>query len=107
MIMLLAIDSATRVLSLALHDGARIQAGRGRVCAGTYRWNAVAWESREDLQIASWESILESIESETMITGEIDPEGHQVIQRAADHGNKPIQVAAPAFGLRRAGFLAE
>jgi tRNA threonylcarbamoyladenosine biosynthesis protein TsaB len=80
-----------------------IQAGRGRVCAESFRWHESGWTSQHDLQIMSWEGVLGRIVNATIITGEIDPEGRAAIGRSG----KPIQVAAPAFALRRAGFLAE
>ncbi len=80
-----------------------IQAGRGRVCAESFRWHDSGWTSQHDLQIISWEGVLDRIVNATIITGEIDPEGRAAIDRSG----KPIQLAAPAFALRRAGFLAE
>ena len=80
-----------------------IQAGRGRVCAESFRWRDSGWISQHDLQIISWEGVLDSIVNATIITGEIDPEGRAAIGRSG----KPIQVATSAFALRRAGFLAE
>jgi tRNA threonylcarbamoyladenosine biosynthesis protein TsaB len=80
-----------------------IQAGRGRICAGSYRWRDSAWVSQNDLRIVSWEHMIDSVAGETLISGEIDAAGRTAIERSG----KPIQLAKPAFSLRRAGFLAE
>lgn len=84
-----------------------VQAGRGRVCAQTYRWKKTGWVGQEDLQIIAWDKLLGPLKASTLISGEIDPDGQAAIERAiAEHG-KPIQIASPALALRRAGFLAE
>ncbi len=80
-----------------------IQAGRGRVCAGGYHWRGSAWVRQNDVRIASWEQVLDSIVERASISGEIDETGRQAIE----HSGKPVQLALPAFALRRAGFLAE
>ncbi len=80
-----------------------LQAGRGRVCAGTYDWNGAAWIGRGDLRIVSWETVLDDMSGAAVISGEIDADGRAMIERSA----KLIQVASPAYRLRRAGFLAE
>lgn len=83
-----------------------LQAGRGRICAGSYRWQNDAdpgWRNVDDVRIVSWESLLDSVMEATLICGEIDDAGRAVIEASG----KPIRLAAPAFSLRRAGFLAE
>ncbi len=80
-----------------------LQAGRGRVCAGSYRWRASAWAGQNDLRIVSWEQVLDSIVGETLISGEIDLAGRAAIEKSG----QAIQLAPPAFALRRAGFLAD
>jgi tRNA threonylcarbamoyladenosine biosynthesis protein TsaB len=80
-----------------------LQAGRGRVCAGSYYWRASAWVSENDFRIVSWEQVVESIAGPTLISGEVDAAGRAAIESS----RKPITIALPAFALRRAGFLAE
>src|SRR5579862_4100658 len=79
------------------------QAGRGRICACTYRWRKPVWVSLNDTRIDSWENVLLGIVRETMISGEIDAAGFEAIRQC----EKPIQLAASASMLRRAGYLAE
>ncbi|MEP7286344.1 MAG: tRNA (adenosine(37)-N6)-threonylcarbamoyltransferase complex dimerization subunit type 1 TsaB [Chloroflexota bacterium] len=83
-----------------------VQAGRGRVCAGSYQWGVGRWIAQNDTKIAAWQTILDSIEGETTISGEIDAEGRAAIEQALSVG-KPLHVASPAYALRRAGFLAD
>jgi len=80
-----------------------LQAGRGRVCAGTYDWNGAAWIGRGDLRIVAWDAVLADIIGTAVISGEIDTDGRAMIERSG----KPIHIAPPAYQLRRAGFLAE
>jgi len=83
-----------------------IQVGRGRICRGSYRWSAGTWHSQNNLEIVSWQKLLDDVQSETIISGEIDSEAHAQIEGAIKAG-VPIQLASPAFALRRAGFLAQ
>jgi tRNA threonylcarbamoyladenosine biosynthesis protein TsaB len=83
-----------------------LQAGRGRVCAGGYRWQDgvdSGWRSVDDVHIVSWENLLDSVMEDPLICGEIDDTGRALIERS----DKSIRIARPAFSLRRAGFLAE
>jgi tRNA threonylcarbamoyladenosine biosynthesis protein TsaB len=81
-----------------------LQVGRGRVCAGSYRWqDSAGWIGQNDLRIVSWEDVLDRIDGDSMICGEIDPYGRALIEVSS----KPARMASPAFSLRRAGFLAE
>lgn len=84
-----------------------VQAGRGRVCAGTYRWRKTGWEAQADTRIVSWEALLGTIKSSTLISGEIDGAAQAVIDQYITEEGKPIHLASPALALRRAGFLAE
>ena len=83
------------------------QAGRGRVCAQTYRWKKTEWVGQDDTQIVSWENLLSPIKSHTVICGEIDAEGQSAIEYSSTERAKPIEIASPTLSLRRAGFLAE
>lgn len=80
-----------------------LQVGRGRVCANTYDWDGAAWVRRGDLRIVSWDAVLADIHGAAVISGEIDTDGRTMIERSEN----PIQIASPAYRLRRAGFLAE
>jgi tRNA threonylcarbamoyladenosine biosynthesis protein TsaB len=75
------------------------QAGRGRISAGFYTWEANNWQSTDQPTIIDWETLLKSLDMHTQFGGEIDP------ALLADHPH--VILAQPAHALRRAGFLAE
>jgi tRNA threonylcarbamoyladenosine biosynthesis protein TsaB len=79
-------------------------AGRSRVCAAVYEWQARGgWQARRPAVIDSWENILAGLSKPTLFVGEITPEAARLIK--ATH--KSFRVAPPALSARRAGFLAE
>lgn len=81
-----------------------VEAGRTRVIAGTYGWQAgKGWISEAEPVIAGWEELLASIEAPSTFTGEISPAAAKLI-RAAD---KKHSVVAATHAVRRAGYLAE
>jgi len=79
-----------------------LQAGRGRLCAARYHWRG-GWHRREGPFLTTWEDLLATITRPTLLCGEIDERGHQMIQETGDR----VTVLPPAHCLRRAGFLAE
>lgn len=79
------------------------EAGRGRVCAGHYRWNGSRWISQDDVQIIGWNELVSACSGPTLVSGEIDAAARAAIAQS----RQPIQVAQAAFALRRAGFLAD
>jgi tRNA threonylcarbamoyladenosine biosynthesis protein TsaB len=83
-----------------------VQAGRGRICMQRYQWQDDHWTAQNDTKIATWTDILNSIVENTIISGEIDRDGRAEIQQQIANG-KPLMIAAPAFALRRGGFLAD
>jgi tRNA threonylcarbamoyladenosine biosynthesis protein TsaB len=80
-----------------------LQAGRGRVCAQRYHWHRDNWMVASPAEIASWETLINHVEHETLFAGEIDDTGHLLLD-ATEH---PVRITPGAFALRRAGFLAE
>lgn len=78
------------------------QAGRGRISAGFYTWEANNWQSTDQPAIIEWETLLKSLDNHTQFGGEIDPGSRALL---ADHPY--VILAQPAHALRRAGFLAE
>jgi tRNA threonylcarbamoyladenosine biosynthesis protein TsaB len=91
--------------SLPPSDGpliAVLQAGRGRICAQRHRWHNDAWIAAEQAEIVAWQTLVQSINRETLIAGEIDEAA-----RAMLAANGLVRLLPGAHNLRRAGFLAE
>lgn len=83
-----------------------VQAGRSRIVTASYQWRKGHWQPKTEMELKSWQDLLASIESTSLLTGEIDADGRVAIQHAQEQG-KPITLAAAASRLRRAGYLAE
>jgi tRNA threonylcarbamoyladenosine biosynthesis protein TsaB len=84
------------------------QAGRGRVCAGSYRWSDEMWRSQNDVQIVSWQKLLEIFAGTSiLISGEIDEPARGILSAFMQDSPDQVRIANPTFLLRRAGFLAE
>lgn len=83
-----------------------VPAGRGRVISNSYRGKKGRWEANGEPTSQTWDELLESIESQVYITGEIAHAGLEAIEAAQKNG-KTITLIQPAQRLRRAGFLAE
>jgi tRNA threonylcarbamoyladenosine biosynthesis protein TsaB len=82
-----------------------VQAGRGRVCTQSYRWESGSWKGQNDTQIVSWSGLVALVDSSTLIAGEIDTEGRTTLDSSIIASQ--VTVASPAWSLRRAGFLAQ
>ncbi len=80
-----------------------LQAGRGRVCAQTFRAGASRWEPSALPAIVTWEGLLAALDGATLLAGEIDDAGHAALAAC----RQPVRVLPAAIALRRAGFLAE
>jgi tRNA threonylcarbamoyladenosine biosynthesis protein TsaB len=80
-----------------------LEAGRGRICAATYRWRDGEWHNHEGPRLTTWPSLVEEITSPTLFCGEVDSAGIDILTSLAESA-----VLLPAATrLRRAGFLAE
>ncbi len=76
-----------------------VQAGRGRIIAGVYRWQGDQWQPDGSPQITQWEHWLDSAPPHSLINGEI----YNIDRSRLNH----FQILSPAWQVRRAGFLAE
>ena len=80
------------------------EAGRSRVCATTYAWQAgKGWQPSMEPDIFQWPDLLATIETPSTFAGEISPAGVKLIREA----KKKHKVASTPNSVRRAGFLAE
>jgi len=81
-----------------------IQAGRGRICVGFYRWQTNGWRNQQEPVITTWAALVEIMdEDRVLFCGEIDPAGTQALRRLGAR----VVIARPAASLRRAGYLAD
>jgi tRNA threonylcarbamoyladenosine biosynthesis protein TsaB len=83
--------------------GAVLQAGRGRVCIAIYRWRFGGWQMQQEARLTTWTALAEEISESTLLCGEIDREGAELMTGLGDR----VVLLPPAWRLRRAGFLAE
>lgn len=83
-----------------------LEAGRGRICAQRFCWREDTWTPQDEPTIMTWDTLLDGIDREASVSGEIDAEGARKLQEAIAAG-KPLTIAPAAERLRRAGYLAE
>lgn len=80
------------------------QAGRTRLWAGQYSWNAKrGWEAVGDPMITQWDDLLGRVQVPVAFAGEIDAASAKLIRRA----NRSAVIITPAASVRRAAVLAE
>ncbi len=82
---------------------ALVQAGRGRVCAQTFRHQDGGWLAQNPPQITDWQSLFAAVSESALVAGEVDEQGYVAL--AASHA--PVHVLPAAVSLRRAGYLAQ
>jgi tRNA A37 threonylcarbamoyladenosine modification protein TsaB len=82
-----------------------VQAGRGRVCAGSYTWKKEGWVSSGEPEIAAWDRLIVGLDPDTewLIAGEVDDSAWALIAVS----RKSLQIASPSVSMRRAGVLAD
>ena len=81
-----------------------IEAGRSRICAAIYAWQAAkGWQIERDADIYTWSSLLDTIEAPSIFSGELSPAGAKLIRGA----KKKHKIATTPQGVRRAGYLAD
>jgi len=83
-----------------------VPAGRGRVISGEYRGKKGRWIVKDAPVLQSWDDLLDAVEDQIYLTGEITSAGLEAVKLAQEAG-KSITLIPPAQRLQRAGFLAE
>jgi len=79
-----------------------LQAGRGRLALADYQWSNSGWQVKGAPVVTDVDALLESIQSPTLVCGELTAEERQRIRK-----NKNALLASPAACARRPGMLAE
>jgi tRNA threonylcarbamoyladenosine biosynthesis protein TsaB len=87
------------------------QAGRGRVCGAAYVWSAahdwqIASETRIETPMALF-AMFSAPHTPTRLAGEADHSVYQAVHALNTAQDRQLQLATPAWSLRRAAFLAE
>jgi tRNA threonylcarbamoyladenosine biosynthesis protein TsaB len=86
------------------------QAGRGRVCGAAYVWSAQEWQIASETRIETpWTllAMFSAPHTPTRVAGEADQSVHQAVHALNTEQERQLQLATPAWSLRRAAFLAE
>ena len=80
-----------------------LQAGRGRICVGWYRWHDGEWRAEREPEVTTFEEVVAGLDSPTLFAGEIGSAGAKLLRRR----RSKAYLLSPAASLRRAGYLAE
>lgn len=79
------------------------EAGRTRVCAGFYQWKGKGWQAVQQPEIVDWETLVEKVEPEAIMAGEISAEAAKMVRIS----KKKLLLTPAADSTRRSGYLAE
>ncbi|MFQ3535767.1 MAG: tRNA (adenosine(37)-N6)-threonylcarbamoyltransferase complex dimerization subunit type 1 TsaB [Aggregatilineales bacterium] len=87
------------------------QAGRGRLCGAAYDWSAgQGWQAASQARIEAPEALLAAFSAPhtpTRVAGEVDSAVRTAIHVLNTASARQLELASPAWALRRAAFLAE
>lgn len=78
-------------------------AGRNRIGYARYRHGATGWQAETEVAIDTWPGLVQQIGEPVLVAGELDAAARAALQALGDR----VALPAPAWHLRRAGFLAE
>lgn len=84
------------------HLMACIQAGRGRIIVGAYRWHEGAWRQAGEPSLSTWEAVLQRVDAPCLVNGEIDELAYPLLEQ-----QKLVHLPSLGMQMRRAGFLAQ
>lgn len=79
-----------------------LQAGRGRVAAGWYKYSKEGWTSEGAAQVTTVDELADSIDKPTLVCGELTAEERQRLARKKVN----VILAAPSHCVRRPAVLA-
>jgi len=80
-----------------------LQAGRGRIAVGWYKFAKNGWQAQGPARSATADSLADEIEKPTHVAGELSAEDRQRLARKRVN----VQLAPPALCVRRPAVLAE
>jgi tRNA threonylcarbamoyladenosine biosynthesis protein TsaB len=82
-------------------------AGRRRIGYARYRWVDERWQAETEVTVDTWAAFAAEVTASSdgaapaVVVGEVGARGREALADA------PVEIPAPAWHLRRAGFLAE
>jgi tRNA threonylcarbamoyladenosine biosynthesis protein TsaB len=80
-----------------------LQAGRGRLAVGRYKFAKTGWKSSGEAQIMTVDELADSIDKPTLVAGELTAEDRQRLARKKVN----VVLASPTLCVRRPSVLAE
>ncbi|MBI1794406.1 MAG: tRNA (adenosine(37)-N6)-threonylcarbamoyltransferase complex dimerization subunit type 1 TsaB [Chloroflexi bacterium] len=80
-----------------------LEAGRGRIALGWYKFEKHVWQADGDPQVTTVDALADSIDKPTLVAGELSGEERQRLARKKVN----VQLAAPSSCVRRPAVLAE
>lgn len=96
---ILAVAQPASKLPLA----AVLEAGRGRIALGWYKFEKHEWKADGDAQVTTVDALADSIDSPTLVAGELTgEERHRLARKKVN-----VMLASPSLCVRRPAVLAE
>ena len=80
-----------------------LQAGRGRLAIGRYKFLKTNWRSSGEAQIMTVDELADSIDTPTLVAGELTPEDRHRLARKKVN----VALASPTLCVRRPAVLAD
>ncbi len=80
-----------------------LQAGRGRIALGWYKYSRGGWQAQGAAHVTTVDALAESIEKPTFVVGELTGEERQRLARKKIN----VVLASPSLSVRRPAVLAE
>ena len=80
-----------------------LQAGRGRIAIGRYKFMKTGWKSSGEAQIMTVDELADSIDTPTLVAGELTAEDRHRLARKKVN----VALASPTLCVRRPSVLAE
>lgn len=81
---------------------AAIEAGRGRIAGGWYRWSRGRWKASGVPTTTNWEQVIAEIDGPAFLCGDLTSEARRLAG-----GREGLLLAAPSSCVRRPAVLAE
>ena len=80
-----------------------LQAGRGRLALGHYKFTKAGWKSSDEAKVVTVEELADSIDKPTLVAGELTADDRQRLARKKVN----VVLASPTLCVRRPSVLAE